>query len=328
MITTGKSIDQAIQSALTALKLDRDAVSVEVLENAKTGFLGIGASPAKVKVTYYVADPKPASAKKPAPAAHVASAVSAAPAVSAASAAPAAPTAPTGALSAASRKPKKQAPKLEKPLEMPKPPVLPTPPKAEQPRQAAQADKAEKAEKQPARAEQPKKQAPRKEPPKTEPKTYAPVEAGSQEERVETFLKGLLERMESQAVPHAFRKDAETIGVELTGENLGALIGRRGETLDAIQHLANYALNHDASKRTRVTVDAEDYRGKREESLRHLAHKMASKVVKYRRNMTLEPMNAYERHVIHATLQDVPNVTTYSTGTEPNRRVVVAYEKN
>jgi spoIIIJ-associated protein len=145
---------------------------------------------------------------------------------------------------------------------------------------------------------------------------------------VETFLKGLLERMDSDAVPHAFRKDAETIGVELEGQELGALIGRRGETLDAIQHLANYALNHDASKRTRVTVDAENYRGKREESLRHLARKMAAKVVKYRRNMTLEPMNAYERHVIHATLQDVPNVTTYSTGTEPNRRVVVAYEKN
>ena len=128
-------------------------------------------------------------------------------------------------------------------------------------------------------------------------------------------------------MPHAFRKDGETIGVELVGEDLGALIGRRGETLDAIQHLANYALNHDASKRTRVTVDAENYRGKREESLRHLARKMAAKVVKYRKNMTLEPMNAYERHVIHATLQDVPNVTTYSTGTEPNRRVVIAYEK-
>ena len=144
---------------------------------------------------------------------------------------------------------------------------------------------------------------------------------------MERFLKGLLERMDSNAVPHAFRKDGETIGVELEGEDLGVLIGRRGETLDAIQHLANYALNHDSSKRTRVTVDAENYRGKREESLRHLARKMAAKVVKYRKNMTLEPMNAYERHVIHATLQDVPNVTTYSTGTEPNRRVVIAYEK-
>ena len=302
IITTGKSIDLAIQAALAELKLDRDAVSVEVLENAKTGFLGIGSSPAKVKVTYEAQD-RPGTTAEPA--------------------------APASALSAASRKPKKQAPKLEKPLEMPKPPVLPTLPKdaswMEKPEQTARVEKSP-------RPEQPRKQAPRREAPKAapkaEPKTYAPVEPGFQEERVESFLKGLLERMGSDAVPHAFRKDAETVGVELTGEDLGALIGRRGETLDAIQHLANYALNHDASRRVRVSVDAENYRGKREESLRHLARKMAAKVVKYRRNMTLEPMNAYERHVIHATLQDVPNVTTYSTGVEPNRRVVVAYEKN
>ena len=311
IITTGKSIDLAIQAALAELNMDRDAVSVEVLENARSGFLGIGACPAKVKVTYEVPDPKPVTPP-----------------------APPAPAEPAPALSAASRKPKKQAPKLEKPLEMPKPPVMPAPPKAEPRKEAPKLEKAEKAEKpekpeKPARPEQ-KKQAPRKEAPKAAPKAekaYAPAEPGSQEERVERFLKGLLERMDSEAVPHAFRKDAETIGVELVGEDLGALIGRRGETLDAIQHLANYALNHDASKRTRVTVDAENYRGKREESLRHLARKMAAKVVKYRKNMTLEPMNAYERHVIHATLQDVPNVTTYSTGTEPNRRVVIAYEK-
>ena len=274
IVTTGKSIDLAIRAALTELSLDRDAVSVEVLENARSGFLGIGASPAKVKVTYEVPDPKPA---EPAP-----------------------------ALSAASRKPKKQAPKLDKPLEMPKPPVLPAAPAAEPPKKdAPRMEKPVRSEK-PAKNEQPKKQAPRKEAPKAapkaEPREYAPVEPGSQEEKVENFLKGLLERMDSNAVPHAFRKDGDTIGVELVGEDLGALIGRRGETLDAIQHLANYALNHDASKRTRVTVDAENYRGKREESLRHLARKMAAKVVKYRKNMTLEPMNAYERHVIHATL--------------------------
>ena len=292
IITTGKSIDLAINAALADLHLERDAVSVEVLENAKSGFLGIGSSPAKVKVSYEVPDPKPA---EPAP-----------------------------ALSAASRKPKKQAPKLEKPLEMPPLPKMPEPPAAVSPkRETPKADRAEPSQK------APQKQAPRKEPSKApaEPKVYAPVVPGSLEEQVENFLKGLLERMESTAVPHAFRKDEETIGVELTGEDLGAMIGRRGETLDAIQHLANYALNHDASKRTRVTVDAENYREKREESLRHLAHKMAAKVTKYRKNMTLEPMNAYERHVIHATLQEMPNVTTYSVGTEPNRRVVVAYEK-
>ena len=285
IITTGKNIDLAISAALTELNMDRDSVSVEVLENAKTGFLGIGACPAKVKVTYEVPDPKPA---EPAP-----------------------------ALSSASRKPKKQAPKLEKPLEMPAEaaPVKPVAPAKPEPKPEAPK----------ARPEQ-KKQAPRAEIVKVH-KEYAPAEPGSAEEKVEIFLKGLLERMDSDAIPHARRRDDETIAVELEGEDLGMLIGRRGETLDAIQHLANYALNHDSNKRIRVSVDAENYRGKREESLQHLARKMAAKVVKYRKNMTLEPMNAYERHVIHATLQDVPNVTTFSTGTEPNRRVVIAYEK-
>jgi len=75
-------------------------------------------------------------------------------------------------------------------------------------------------------------------------------------------------------------------------------------------------------------VDAENYRLKREQSLQHLAHKVAAKVVKYKRNVTLEPMNAYERHVIHTALQDVENITTYSMGTDPNRRVIVAYDRN
>ena len=115
--------------------------------------------------------------------------------------------------------------------------------------------------------------------------------------------------------------------VELMGEGLGALIGRRGETLDAIQQLTSYSVNRGQSKRVRIHVDAEGYRAKREESLERLARKVAGKVVKYRRNVTLEPMNAYERHVIHTALQDYPDVTTYSTGTEPNRRTIVAYSK-
>ena len=111
------------------------------------------------------------------------------------------------------------------------------------------------------------------------------------------------------------------------GSDLGSLIGRRGETLDAIQQLTNYAVNRGQSKRVRIHLDAENYRAKREETLERLARKTASKALKYHRNMTLEPMNAYERHVIHAALQDFDGVTTYSTGTEPNRRVVVACER-
>ena len=138
------------------------------------------------------------------------------------------------------------------------------------------------------------------------------------------FQTGLFAHMGVEATP-VITREGDTYQVVLEGEDLGALIGRRGETLDAIQQLTNYAVNHGQSKRVRIHVDAEGYRAKREESLQRLAVKVAGKVVKYRKNMTLEPMNAYERHVIHAALQDYPNVTTYSTGVEPNRRTVVAY---
>ena len=133
--------------------------------------------------------------------------------------------------------------------------------------------------------------------------------------------------MDHPAQVKVYQPEKGRYKVILEGEKLGALIGRRGETLDAIQQLTSYSVNRGGDKRVRVHVDAEDYRLKREESLCRLAHKVAAKVVKYRRSVTLEPMNAYERHVIHTALQDVENVTTYSMGTDPNRRVIVAYEK-
>ena len=157
--------------------------------------------------------------------------------------------------------------------------------------------------------------------------SYEYVETNA--EKAEAFLKGLLERLGSDAVPVVEsaidEKGDECLLVNLTGEKLGMLIGRRGETLDAIQHLTGYAINRGQNKRVHISVDAEEYRAKREESLKSLAYKIAAKVVKYRKNMTLEPMNSYERHVIHTALQDYEEVSTFSTGSEPNRRVVVAY---
>ena len=296
---TGKTIDLAIENALNQLQMDRDSVSVEVLENPKSGFLGFGACPAKVKVTYEVPDEE----VKPAP-----------------------------ALSSASRsKPKKAEPKQEaaKPLNPinPPQPAKTEAPKAPKAEPAPEAPQAERRPEQPKKAKQEKPRQERKPAKPAEVKKYAAAAEGSVEERIEVFIKGLLEHMGSDAVPHAWKSENDTYQVDLVGENLGMLIGRRGETLDAIQHLTNYTINRDSNKRSRINVDAENYRLKREDSLRRLAMKVAGKVVKYRRNITLEPMNAYERHVIHATLQDVPDVTTYSTGTEPNRRVVVSYSK-
>ena len=298
IVTTGKTIDLAIEAALTQLGLDRDSVSVQVLQQAKAGFLGIGAAPAKVQVTYEAPDPIP--------------------------------EAPKVALSAASRSKPKAAAPVKKP-EAPKQPKVEAPkveaPKVAAPKPQQPKPEAPKAPKQP-KPETPKApKQPKAETPKAlkEPKVYAPAEAGSTEEKIEQFLKGLLENMGSQAVPHAVKGEDNVYRVDLVGSDLGFLIGHRGETLDAIQHLCNYAINRDVSGHVRINVDAEEYRQKREDSLRRYARKKAQQVLKARRRTTLEPMNAYERHVIHATLQEMENITTYSTGTEPNRRVVIEY---
>ena len=294
LVATGKTIDLAIESALAQLGLDRDSVSVQVLQQAKGGFLGLGAQPAKVQVTYEAPDEVPA--------------------------------APKVALSSASRKPKPAAPKVP---EAPKPVPKPEMPKApETPKQAvpkpAEAPKAPEAPKQrpPKAPKQPKPEAPKA---PAEPREYAPAPEGSVEEKIERFIKGLLEHMDSNAVPHCWKESGSTYRVDLVGEDLGYLIGRRGDTLDAIQHLCNYAVNRDVEGHIRVNVDAEAYRQKREESLRRYARKKAQQVLKARRRTTLEPMNAYERHVIHAALQDMENITTHSTGVEPNRCVVIEY---
>ncbi len=296
-ITSGKTIDLAIEAALTQLGLDRDSVSVQVLQQAKPGFLGFGAQPARVQVTYEAPDPVP--------------------------------EAPKVALSSASRsKPKAKKPAMPK-AEEPEPAA----PKQETPKPAApkQEQAKPKKEQEPAKAEQPKEAPKAKKPaaPKQpkEVKTYAPAEPGSVEEKIEVFLKGLLEHMGSQAVPHAWKEEENTYMVDLVGQDLGYLIGRRGDTLDALQHLCNYAINRGIEGHIRVNVDAEEYRQKREDSLRRYAHKKAQQVLKAHRRTTLEPMNAYERHVIHATLQDTDRITTYSIGTEPNRRVVIEYER-
>ena len=280
IVTTGKTIDLAIEAALTQLGLDRDSVSVQVLAQAKAGFLGIGATPAKVQVTYEAPDPVPEK--------------------------------PKSALGSASRsKPKAApAPKAEAPKpEAPKAAAKAEAPKPEAPKAAPKAEpKQPKAPKAPAA-----------------PKTYAQAQPGSMEEKIEQFLKGLLEHMGSNAVPHAWKTEENTYMVDLVGDDLGYLIGRRGDTLNALQHLSNYSINRGIEGHVRINVDAEEYRQKREDSLRHYAHKKAQQVLKAHRRTTLEPMNAYERHVIHAALQDNDKITTYSVGSEPNRRVVIEF---
>ena len=151
--------------------------------------------------------------------------------------------------------------------------------------------------------------------------------ADTQRDKVERYLRGLLDCMGIEADIEITENENGAICANLSGSGMGAVIGRRGETLDAIQHLVNYSVNRGNDKRMHISVDAENYRSKREDSLIRLAEKMAAKAVKYKRSMALEPMNSYERHVIHTALQNYEGVSTASTGVEPNRRVVVTYEK-
>ena len=250
---TGKTQEAAVAAALEQLGLSREEVSVEVLQLPKAGFLGIGGTPAKVKVTYEAPD-EPEKEEAPA----VPETVTETPAASA----------------------------EEEEEEIP----------------AASAEEAAE--------------------------VSAPAGTDSRTDKIVDFITGLMEKMDVDAVPQVTVDDEGNYLVELVGQDLGAVIGRRGETLDAIQQLTGYAVNHGQAKRVRVRVDAEHYRAKREESLVRMANRVADKVVRYRRNYTLEPMNAYERHVIHTALQDRPGVTTYSIGTEPNRRTVVAYSQD
>lgn len=248
---TGKTEEEAIRKALQQLGLERDDVSVEILERAKSGFLGLGGNPARVRVTYGTEEEAEVVEEKPAPA---------------------------------------PAPK------------------------AVAAPQTE-----PAQEETPVVE---------EEATAAETCNDENAQRIRAFLEGLLEHLESPAKVQVYESEKGRYKVILEGQKLGALIGRRGETLDAIQQLTNYAVNSGREKRIRIHVDAENYRAKREQSLESLAEKVAGKVIKYRRSVTLEPMNAYERHVIHAALQEKDGVTTYSIGTEPNRRVVVAFDRD
>ena len=239
---TGKTEEEAVRKGLAQLGLERDDISVEILERAKSGFLGLGGNPARVRITY------------------------------------------------------------EGPEEHQETEEIPVP-QEEQPEAPVQ--------------QIVEKPAPVEETVSDDPNV----------QRIQAFLAGLLEHLDSPAQVHVVQSEKGRYQVTLEGQKLGALIGRRGETLDAIQQLTNYAVNNGSEKRIRIHVDAENYRAKREQNLEALARKVAGKVAKYRRSVTLEPMNAYERHVIHSALQETPGVTTYSVGTEPNRRVVVSYDR-
>lgn len=197
---TGKTVEEAVASALTQLETDRDNVNVEILEKSKNGFLGIGAAPAKIRVYYEVS-------------------------------------------------------KIDKTNE---------------------------------------------------------------------FLSELFRLMKIDSTAKAEEGEAKQINVTLSGSDMGLVIGRRGENLDALQYITNLAVNKGEEERVHINIDTENYRTKREDSLIKLARRIAEKVVKYHKSVTLESMPPSERRIVHSSLQDFSGVTTFSTGKDPNRRVIIA----
>jgi len=141
---------------------------------------------------------------------------------------------------------------------------------------------------------------------------------------VKDFLEPLFDKLGIEADMEITMEDG-LINIRLTGDDVGIIIGRRGETLDALQYLLSLVINRYTRDYTRVILDVADYRKKRAETLQRLAKRVAERVSRTRKNITLEAMNPYERRIIHSSLQEFPNINTQSVGEEPNRKVVIRY---
>ena len=344
---TGKTTQEAIDNGLAELGVTIADVHVDVLQEGAKGLFGLfGSKPARVRLTIMEEEREDdhglsdligslslndQAKKKPQPK----------PAVKAEPAKPAAkPEAPKAAPKAEAVKPapKAEPVKAEAPKAEPKPVVKPEAPKAE----AEQAEKPEA----PKPAREPKERKPR--PPRTpkektdvqpeEKRDYAPMvpaETFAPTEppvifgedtpagRAQKFLMDVTERMGVKVDVYVNDSEPDSLSIHMIGDTLGILIGRRGETLDALQYLTSLQVNKGREGYIRVTLDTENYRAKREDSLRRLAQRMANRAVKTGRKVVLEPMNPYERRVLHTALQNHPSVTTHSEGEEPNRRVVI-----
>lgn len=291
--SSGKTLDEAIRSGLSALGVEREAVTVEILSKPKTGFFGIGSTLAKVKLTLSTPE-KPEKADR-------------------------------YAKSERSERPHERTVRPERP-ERTETPVRPAPaPTAQAPVQT-RPESQTAPQQRPAKPSRPARPAQNEAVQQVQRKRTRPTIPATEEncQKASEFISGLLKHID-MGMSAETRIEDGAIYINLEGENVGNLIGRHGETLDAIQHLVTNAVNlKNDGVTVRVQVDAADYRRKRQEALEQLAHRMAENAKKYNTNMTLEPMNAFERHVIHVALQDVQGIVTFSTGTEPQRRVVIS----
>ncbi len=306
---SGKTVKDAIRNGLAELGCDSDDVDIQVVEMGSPGLFGMFGKPAKVRLTVKAEDPA-MDIDMPVLSLDAA-----------------------GGRKAKPEKRKNDKPKAEKPA-----------PKAE-PAEAEVAEAASDDEPRPEKKSRSRRrrrggvkngeerevredseQAAIGEPaPVLEHEPFEPTPEENQTEdarRAREFLSGLTERM-GVPVEIALMETPEQLRMQMTGEGMSLLIGRRGETLDALQYLTSLNINRGREEYLRVSIDTENYRAKREEALRKLAVRMAGRAKKSGRRVALEPMNPYERRILHSALQNDPEVTTHSEGEEPYRRVII-----
>ncbi len=307
---SGKTVKDAIRNGLAELGCDSDDVDIQVVEMGSPGLFGMFGKPAKVRLTVKADDPALDIEM------------------------------PVLSLDAATPRKQKaekrraEKPKAEKPAESAAQAVetpakeadeeAPKPEKKSRNRRRRRGGNRENAEPREAVEEQGEQpETPLAPALEQEPFEPTPEEAqGEDAKKAREFLSGLTDRM---GVPVAIElmDTPEQLRMKMSGENMSLLIGRRGETLDALQYLTSLTINRDREDYLRVSIDTENYRAKREEALRKLAVRMAGRAKKSGRRVALEPMNPYERRILHSALQNDPDVTTHSEGEEPYRRVII-----
>ena len=305
---SGKTVKDAIRSGLAELGCDSDDVDIQVIEMGSPGLFGMFGKPAKVRLTVKAEDPAldiempvlsldANSGKKP---------------------------------KAEKRKPEKPAPKAEK-VEKTEQEAAPADEAEDEPRPEK---KGRNRRRRRGGAKNGEGDAQPREESETPDVVLAPVleqepfvptpeeEQSDEAKRASEFLSGLTRRM-GVPVEIQLQQTEEQLRMQMAGEGMSLLIGRRGETLDALQYLTSLNINRGRDEYLRVNIDTENYRAKREEALRKLAVRMAGRCKKSGRRVALEPMNPYERRILHSALQNDPDVTTHSEGEEPYRRVII-----
>ncbi len=307
---TGKTTEEAISEGLRALGLTISDVKVEVAEEGAKGLLGLfGSRSAKVYLTTKDGDDDALSL--------------------------------LGSLSlddytarneAAEKAPQQKPQQKQQPA--PKREQAPKPAREDKPERPQRPEHKKPQHDRPERPQRPHVERPRSEGPAFQPiplvEGAEPTvhDAATPAGRAQQFLLELTRLMNVPVVVDVQADPEGNLFVQMLGDTLGILIGRRGETLDALQYLTSLQVNKNQPDYLRVTLDTENYRAKREDSLQRLAARMATRAVKTGRKVALEPMNPYERRILHSALQGHPQVTTHSEGEDPNRHVVITVKKD